>query len=169
MDLDLCRTRLSAHSRAVAAMVEGLSGEEARWKPDARAWSVLEVVNHLADEERDDFRKRLDLTLHRPGEKWPPIDPETWAVERKYNERELGVSLTDYLAERGRSLEWLGTLRDPDWGATYTASFGEIRAGDLLVSWVAHDVLHLRQLCRLRYQRLERNFAPHSPVYAGRW
>ena len=77
--------RMRANADVFDALTRGVSEEQARWKPASDQWSILEVVNHLADEEVEDFRHRLDLTLHRPGEPWPPIDPEVWARERQYN------------------------------------------------------------------------------------
>ena len=47
-------------------------GEDiARWSPTEQEWSICDVINHLADEERVDFRQRLDLTLHHPDQDWP--------------------------------------------------------------------------------------------------
>ena len=55
------------HSTAmIRALVAGLTTAEARFKPNPESWSVLEVVCHLYDLEREDFRPRLDAILHRP-------------------------------------------------------------------------------------------------------
>jgi uncharacterized damage-inducible protein DinB len=48
-------------------LFQSVSDEQARWKPGADKWSMLEVINHLYDEEREDFRKRLELVLKNPG------------------------------------------------------------------------------------------------------
>jgi DinB superfamily len=143
--------------------------EQARWKPSPEKWSMLEVVNHLYDEERDDFRTRLDLLLHHPDKRWPPIDPPRWAVERKYNEREMGESLERFLQERERSIEWLKGLTEPDWESRYEHPQGVISAGDLLASWLAHDLLHIRQIARLHWQYLNLTSSPYQTAYAGEW
>jgi hypothetical protein len=127
------------------------------------------VVCHLHDEEREDFRPRLDLVLHRPGEAWARIDPAAWVAEREYNARDLARMLQAFLAERERSLAWLGSLSAPDWSREYQAPFGPITAGDLLASWAAHDLLHTRQLLELRRARLLAHTAPHRTQYAGDW
>ena len=160
--------RLEADARVFRALLEGVSPEQARWKPAPEQWSALEVVNHLADEEAEDFRRRLDLTLHRPGEPWPAIDPPAWAVERRYLERELGPSLERFLGERERSLSWLRGLKSPDWELAYHhPRSGKVRAGDLLASWLAHDLIHVRQLTRLHHQWLTLRAEPYSAAYAG--
>ncbi|MGH2628909.1 MAG: DinB family protein, partial [Anaerolineales bacterium] len=94
----------------IKLFVEGVSDDQARWKPNPESWSILEVTCHLGDEEREDFRTRLDIILHRPEAPWPPIDPREWVAERKYNERDLGGSLASFLSERRASLEWLRGL-----------------------------------------------------------
>ncbi len=70
MELQEFTTRLSANLETIESLVAGVSEEQIRWKPSPKGWSILEVVNHLYDEERDDFRKRLDYLLHRPGDAW---------------------------------------------------------------------------------------------------
>jgi len=169
MELSRSIELLRVHADAIRALVTGTSSEQARWKPDAESWSILEVVNHLCDEEREDFRLRLDLCLNHPGEAWPPIDPRGWVLRREYNKRGLEQSLQDFLAERQKSLEWLGTLGEPDWTAVRSAPFGEIRTGDMLAAWVGHDLLHLRQLVELHRAHTLREVSPFDVSYAGEW
>jgi hypothetical protein len=161
-------TRLSANADAVAALARGISDAQARWKPAPEEWSILEVINHLYDEEREDFRTRLDLTLHKAEEAWPPINPVGWVMERGYNGRELGLSLDAFLRERRASIEWLASLQNPDWNSVHRhRRLGDMTAGDLLAAWVAHDHLHIRQLNQLHWQCLSGDVAPISLNYAG--
>lgn len=170
MRLDGLAERLRAHADVFAALVAGVGDEQARWKPDPAQWSILEVVNHLADEETEDFHTRVDLTLHRRGVEWPRIDPQKWAVDRRYNERDLAESLERFLARREESVEWLMALASPDWSVAYEhPRFGPIRAGDLMLSWVAHDHIHIRQINRLHREFLVASVPSYSPEYAGRW
>ena len=141
--------QLEINSRRIQAMVEGVSDEQAHWKPDAASWSILEVVNHLYDEERQDFRVRLDIILHRPGEAWPPIDPQGWVTERQYNQRNFEQSIENFLSERRDSLKWLKDLRGEDFTTSVPTPWGSITAGDMFASWVTHDSLHMRQLVEL--------------------
>jgi hypothetical protein len=90
-------------------------------------------------------------------------------VARKYNERELGEMVANFVRERQNSLAWLKRLSNPNWEAEYTTPFGVMKAGDMLGSWVAHDQLHLRQLVELRRARVLRLVAPYDVCYAGEW
>ncbi len=169
MERDRLVLQMLEDGERVRALLHGVSDQQARWKPDPDSWSMLEVVNHLLDEERHDFRVRLDYTLHRPGEAWPPIDPGGWVTERQYNQQDPEASLAQFLSERESSIAWLRELSAPDWEATYEAPWGSIRAGDLLASWVAHDLLHMRQLVELHWAYTVAGVAPYRPNYAGEW
>lgn len=172
MEVNDALALLEAHAAAIEALVRSTPAEAARRRPAPDAWSTLEVVCHLYDEEREDFRTRIDYTLHRPGEQAPPIDPEGWVTARAYASRDLHERLAAFLDERARSLEWLRGLRDPAWGRALShpqlAQYG-LTAGDLLAAWVAHDLLHLRQLVELRYSSLAELAGRDRLRYAGEW
>lgn len=170
MDLEWAITMLAAQEEAIAGLVAGISGDDAHRRPAPGQWSPLEVMAHLLDEEREDFRTRLDLTLHHPETEWPPIDPEGWVTARAYQERDFAETVATWRAERRRSLAWLRGLAAPNLTVArrHPAGF-ELRAGDLLASWVAHDVLHMRQLVELRYALVQQRSAPFEIGYAGDW
>ncbi len=169
MDFEALYQDLTQGADMIRALVLGVTQAEARVRPTPESWSILEVIGHLVDEERDDFRTRVDTLLNRPGEPWPPIHPGAWVTERKYNERDLEQSLNEFLAERAQSLNFLKGLESVDWDTSMKTPFGERKAGDLLCSWVAHDLLHMRQLVELRWARLQTFTGPYDIEYAGDW
>lgn len=169
MELNRFISQMTANAQRLRALAEGVSAEQARWKPDRDSWSILEVVNHLRDEEQEDFRVLLDLALHRPNAPRPEIAPQAWVTERRYNERDLGESWQGFVGAREAALIWLQGLSAPDWEATYQAPWGPIRAGDIFAAWVAHDLLHMRQLVELHWAYTLRRVEPYKPDYAGDW
>jgi len=170
MDLAAAIDRFAANAAAIQSLIAGVDARHASWKPSPDAWSILEVVNHLADEEREDFRTRFDLTLHHPETDWPPIDPRRWVTQRNYAARDLTESLTRFLDERAASLAWLRGLKDPNLDSAHRHPvFGSRSAGELLASWLAHDLLHLRQLVELHYLYHREQVAPIPLEYAGEW
>ena len=169
MDVELLASEMAKNAARIAALVRDVTKPQARWRPDPDTWSILEVINHLWDEEREDFRVRIDFTLHRPGEPWPGIDPGGWVGQRRYNERDSKESLAGFLSAREASLAWLHQLDSPDWDVTYEAPWGPIRAGDVFASWVAHDLLHTRQLVELHWAYTQAQVQPYSTQYAGDW
>ena len=169
MNFDAVYEELASGIDIIPALLKGVTQAEAQIRPSPESWSILEVVCHLYDEEREDFREHLDLILHRPNDSWKLIDPEGWVTARKYDERDLAEMLDNFLTERTRSLDWLQSLADPNWEAVYTTPYRTMTAGDMLCSWAAHDNLHMRQLVELRRARIERITQPYNVAYAGDW
>lgn len=170
MELESIFTRFTENAEVFRHLASSITPEQARWKPAADRWSLLEVVHHLYDEEREDFRVRLDIVLNRPDTPFPPIDPEGWVTQRAYREKDLRHTLHAFLQERRSSVAWLRGLSRPDWNAAVEhAVLGRITAGDLLASWLAHDFLHMRQMARLHLEIASRSTQPYSTDYAGRW
>ena len=169
MNLDHCSTKMGRSAETIGRMVQDVSDAQAVWKPQPTSWSVLEVVNHLCDEEREDFRIRLDIMLHRADQPLPKFDPEGCVIERRYNERDLNKSLQDFLHERQESIRWLRALESPDWDTVYEAPGLKMTAGDMFASWIVHDILHLRQLVGLQWLYTIRELEPRKVDYAGLW
>lgn len=167
MNLPHAIDRLRANARAFDALLD-VPPEQAAWRPSPEAWSLLLVTCHLADEEREDFRVRLDHMLHRPGVPWPPIDPEGWVESHGYADRDLATERRAFLDARTSSVEWLETLDAPDWTRTHQHPAGwTIDAGSMLAAWLDHDLIHLRQILRLHHAWLEVQSKPHVTTYAG--
>jgi hypothetical protein len=167
MDLNYFVTGLSHTAEMIQSAVQNVTEDQARWKPSPDQWSILEVVNHLLDEEKEDFRKRLDLTLHQPGTPWPDNDPEGWVLERAYNQTDLGDVLGKFRNERQQSVAWLKGLKEPDWNLAYGhPKIGTLSSGELLCAWLAHDLLHLRQITTLHLEYVTLSAEPYSIRYA---
>ncbi|MBP1772651.1 MAG: hypothetical protein H6P99_1814 [Holophagaceae bacterium] len=160
---------LQCSTEMIRALLAGVEPEAARLKPEPASWSMLEVVCHLVDTEREDFREHLDFILHRRHETWHEIDTEVLAVERNYNGQDFAEMQATFFAEREKSFAWLSGLRDPQWENTTTTKYRTISAGEMFACWVAHDNLHLRQLVKLRRLRLEHMTKPYHLDYAGKW
>ncbi|MHC5027469.1 MAG: DinB family protein [Planctomycetota bacterium] len=170
MNLASIIQRLGTFPTVVTAVADGVTLEEWRWQPEPGMWSMLEIVGHLAAEEVNDFRPRLRSTLDDPMVPWPGIDPEGEVKAEKFNRADPAEVLARFQRERASSLEWLQSLRAPDWMQVHDHDrLGPIRAGDLLSSWASHDALHLRQLARRRYQFVGRDAGSFAVWYAGPW
>ena len=169
MDEVYLKRQLALNRDRVAALARGIAEDMTHWKPNEESWSILEVICHLADEEEFDFPVRLQIILEKSEKDWPEIDPEGWVTERNYNEADLYETLNRYMDLRNEALTWLDSLENPDWDIVYEAPFGKVNAGDMFVSWVTHDLMHLRQLVELQRFYLVEQAKPYRLDYAGEW
>jgi hypothetical protein len=140
--------------------------EFVNWKPTSDKWNLLEIVNHLYDEEQYDFRARCKKILEQDKE-WDSIDPAGWVKTRQYAEKDFNQSVHNFVDERKRSVEWLEKVKDKDWNTFVVHDkMGNIPAIKMLNLWLAHDILHIRQIIRLQWLYLEKD---NDLGYAGDW
>jgi hypothetical protein len=170
MDPRFFQEQLSTQGEAIVQLVQNMDADQAHWKPDAQAWSIVEVINHLIDEEREDFRARIQHLFSGSPGPWPPIAPQAWVRERAYAQRTLPESVELFHQERQNSLAWLRAQASADWAVPYAyAPQKGLTAGDVFVSWAAHDLLHFRQLVELQWAYINTRGLPYSSSYAGEW
>lgn len=156
-----------------AVVFEGLfqltSQDQPLWRPRPDKWSLLEVVCHLVDEEKEDFRARVRHCLENPDQQPPPIDPQSWVKERDYQSRNFEEQVALFLHERQVSIDWLKSLDKPEWELGYKhVEAGFMSAEMFLANWLAHDYLHFRQVQGLRFGYLSQK-SKHPLFYAGNW
>ena len=150
------------------AVTRGVTAEDARWKPADGAWSVLEALRHLAEEEVRDFRVWIGRALGESAVPPPAIDEAAVAAVRAGG---VAEAVAFFERERGRSVAWLKEIAaTADWGRPIKHKDGwDLTAGGILAGWVAHDATHLRQIAKRFYQMAERDGMPYGADYSGGW
>ena len=139
------------------------------WKPEPHKWSLLEVLCHLYDEEREDFKTRVRCLLQSPVEPPPLFDPTVWVTERRYIDQNYDDRLSELLNERTASIDWLNSLEDANWLNEYEHPKMGIRTPLFYLSnWLAHDFLHIRQIMKLKLDYLN-HVSGTDLNYAGTW
>lgn len=170
IDISEIIRNLSGNADVIRALVQSLSDEQAQWKPNPETWCLKEVMEHVYNEERVDFRKHLKEMFSNPPQPWGKLQRREYLSVENCRQ-----ALEGFLTERMASMEWLKALQSPNWDTTSRTPFGSdgemlaLSAGDVLVSWVAHDYLHLRQINELLYAWNEKQAAPYFVQYAGDW
>ena len=161
--------RLKDNYKVFESLLSGLDPSEYLFKTNLEDWCILEIVCHLFDEEREDFRIRVASILDDPLKALPPADPVNWAKNRNYMEQDFEEKVQDFLRERTYSIDWLESLENPPWkNAFLHPKIGPVTASLILTNWVVHDHLHIRQITRRKYEFLEQN--SDDPIdYAGTW
>jgi len=161
--------QLAGNIEIFRAQLRQVTEKMVHWKPSKDKWCVLEVVSHLYDEEREDFRARVQSILQDPNRQLVTFDPLLWVAEHDYIHQDFDVARKRFFKERDFSINWLTNLNSPRWDHTYKhPKLGPISARMMLSNWLAHDYIHIRQINRLFYQYLD----SHNECdlsYAGKW
>ena len=168
MDHNFIIENLSRNANTYKGLLSGISKEEYLWRPQPEKWCLLEIVCHLYDEEQYDFRGRTKHVLEINPDPLPPIDPVGWVKSRNYIDQNYDEMLEKFLIERKKSVEWLKALKDPNWKNEYMHKLGPMSAEFFLANWLAHDLLHFRQIITLQYN-YTKSVTGVDIGYAGSW
>src|SRR4030095_5559886 len=79
------RRELARFPTVLQGLLTDLEPSAWRARPASAEWAPLEIVCHLRDEEVEDCGARTRVVVEG-GAGFTPIDPERWAVERRYLE-----------------------------------------------------------------------------------
>ena len=70
IDIEIIIRQLTSNMESICALLESIPEAQAQWKPDPETWSLKEVMAHVYNEERIDFRKHLREMFHDPPQPW---------------------------------------------------------------------------------------------------
>ena len=114
-------------------------------------WSCYDVVGHLIHGELTDWIPRIQIILvHGANRAFVPFD--RFAQFRSDQTRPIGDLLDRFKSLRRQNLQHLAELHltPEDWSRAGThPELGPVTLGQLISSWVVHDLTHLNQIHRV--------------------
>jgi hypothetical protein len=132
---------------SLSALLAGLPESWVRATEAAAAWSPYQVVEHLVEGERTNWMPRARHILAGKQAPFQPFDRTGQFVESQ------GQSVSELLATfaqlRQANLAALAgmNLTSADLSRTgLHPELGEVRLGQLLATWVVHDLNHVGQI-----------------------
>ena len=133
----------------LTAQIRGLEDSALR-RPEAPGkWSVIEVIQHLADSDLV-FSYRLKMMLTEDSPPLQGYDQDRWAGELRYREVPLELALGQLRSLRTANLHVLTRLSPVQLERVGLHSErGPESAGFLLQLMGGHDLVHRRQIDRI--------------------
>jgi uncharacterized damage-inducible protein DinB len=144
--VDVLRSTPAALRRAIEGLSEArLSRAESEGK-----WSMRQVLQHLADSELVwGYRLRMVLAHHRP--QISGYDQDLWAERLDYAHADVAAALEALRTLRAANLRLLDRSTPADLERVGVhAERGEESVAHMIRLYAGHDLLHLRQLERIR-------------------
>lgn len=133
------------------AMLSGLPREWTDATEGPETWSPYDIVGHLVHGERADWIPRARIILAQgTNRRFTPFD--RLAQFRESEGKSLDSLLDEFARLRAESLDTLaGFALDDDKLALEGEhpAFGTVTLGQLLSTWVAHDLGHVAQIARV--------------------
>jgi hypothetical protein len=133
----------------VGGLLDGAPDTWARATEGEGTWSPYDVVGHLICGERTDWIPRARHILSGDPRPFAPFDRTAQFTESEG--KSLGELLATFTELRGRNVSELLAMElgEDDLGRTGRhPDFGEVTLGQLLATWVVHDLDHVAQIAR---------------------
>ena len=161
-DLDDALAVLERTPATLDALLRGLPDAWIYQTEGPHTWSPFDVVGHLVHGEKTDWIARAEIIL-RQGES-RPFDPfDRFAMFEASKGLSIGDLLDAFVMLRARNLAVLKSwnLQPDDFARRGThPALGTVTLGQLLATWTAHDLSHLRQIARTMAKRYAEAVGP---------
>lgn len=146
------------------ALLDGLPHDAWHANEGPGTWSPFDVLGHLIHGDHADWIPRARRILdHGESLAFEPFDRE--AQFRESAGKTPGELLAGFEAARAESITVLRAmhLTDADLARTGThPAFGRVTLGQLLATWVTHDLDHIAQIARVLAKRNAEAVGPWS-------
>jgi hypothetical protein len=167
-DLEPAVALLSRTPTVLDSLLRDLPDEWTRANEGDATWSAYDIVGHLIHGERSNWMARA-RTILESGETRSFERFDRLAQDRESQGRTLGQLLDEFARLRSKNLDDVRALnlrREDFERRGRHPMFGSVTLGQLLATWVAHDLTHLHQISRVMAHQYRDAVGPWS-VYLG--
>jgi uncharacterized damage-inducible protein DinB len=133
----------------ISALLDGVPDIWARAAEGEGTWSPYDVVGHLVHGERTDWLPRARHILSGESRPFAPFDRTAQFTQSEG--KSLGQLLATFTELRVRNVAGLLAMNLSESDLKRTGQhpdFGEVTLGQLLATWVVHDLDHVAQIAR---------------------
>ena len=148
--------------QTLISLLSGINNEWIQNNEGEDTWSPFDVIGHLIHGEKPDWIARLEIILSVSETKtFAPFDRFAQFEESKG--KTINELLTEFEQLRRQNLALLKskniTLEDLQRTGIHPA-FGTVTLQHLLATWVAHDLGHIAQICRVMAKQYKSEVGP---------
>ncbi len=139
---------LRATPLRLKAALKGVPKALLLWPPAPGKWSILEIVCHLRDMEKDAYLARYQRILAEVEPALPDVDGDAYSLEKDYRSQRLSEALRDWTRLRRESLKLLAGVKREQWDRSgIHAVAGRLTLADFVRRHaVGNDEAHLGQI-----------------------
>jgi len=135
---------------SLQAEIAGIDDATLRRPEKPGKWSILQVIQHLADTEVV-YRYRMRMILAQPTPEIQGYDQDLWATNLNYNDMDLSEALEIIRVLRAANLKMLRGLNETQLERSGMHNErGPESIRKILQMIAAHDILHLNQIRRIK-------------------
>lgn len=120
------------------------------WRANDDEWSLVEVICHLRDVEREVHQWRYRALKAKDNAFLPGVSADEWAAERSYHNQDGLSAWLDFKIAREETIQLIDSFSNDAWERTGRHAFlGQTSLHEILYISVRHDELHWKQIQEL--------------------
>jgi len=148
--------------QVLITMLQNISSDWTSVNEGGDTWSVYDIIGHLIHGEKTDWMPRTAIILSENSDKaFTPFD--RFAQFENSKGKSLNQLLNEFKLLRESNVEHLRskniTAKNLEQTGIHPA-FGEVTLSQLLATWVAHDLNHIAQICRVMAKQYKTAVGP---------
>jgi FMN phosphatase YigB (HAD superfamily) len=137
---------LASTPAVLQSLTLSLSSKAWSHEPTLDDWSMIELICHLRDTEREVHHLQIKTLLEESKPFVPRPDAAVWAKQRKYLNEDGQKALGEFTSARKETLEILRHLSDESWSRPARhAIFGPTNFLEVVGFMGDHDKMHIQQ------------------------
>ncbi|HRH49919.1 MAG TPA: DinB family protein [Panacibacter sp.] len=161
-DLEKSLEILERTPTVIRALLSAASKEWVMNNEGAETFSPYDVVGHLIQGEKTDWPERIKVILEYGTTKtFMPYD--RFAMFTESAGKPIAELLNEFEQLRKVNIEWLRSLNLSETDFMKKGNhptFGEVTLGQLVATWVVHDLTHLSQITRVMAKQYKEEIGP---------
>jgi hypothetical protein len=162
MELTEATSMLARTPAVLDSLLSGLAPEWLHRDDGPGTWSAYDIVGHLIEGEAGNWLPRTRMILrHGTGRTFEAFDREAMLGRDR---EPVGAVLDRFRAARRASLDELSSLgltEDDGDRRGHHPELGEVTLGQVLATWVAHDLTHVAQVGEVLARRYREDVGPY--------
>jgi hypothetical protein len=163
-DLQAAKAVLSRTPHTLSILLRDLPEPWIRQNEGPDTWCVFDVVGHLIHGDQNDWITRARIIIEHGTSR--PFDPyDRFAQLESNKDKDLGALLNEFASARRQSLmtlDGLGITPEKLKLQGMHPKLGVVTLGQLLSTWVVHDLDHIMQISRVMAKGYAEEVGPWS-------
>ena len=144
--MDAILAIMSSTPGVMQSLTSGLEMDSLLREPTPDDWTVIEILCHLRDMEREVHQMQIKTLLEEGRPFIPRPNAAVWARQRNYRNEDSSTALLEFTASRIMNLSQLKGLSDQTWSRSARhAIFGPTNFREVIGFMAEHDRMHIHQ------------------------
>ncbi|MAT41052.1 MAG: hypothetical protein CL609_01840 [Anaerolineaceae bacterium] len=128
-------------------ILKNISLEESKAKPIKDEWSIVEIISHLYDVDKEVNIPRLKKLKSSQEPFFTAINTDDWAVIKNYQENQFPKIFNLFIQTRLELIDEILSLSEEDWAKTISHTvFGPTTVLEIIKFIAQHDRIHIQQI-----------------------